>query len=57
MARSSDGSWEVVRLGIPGAQRIDPLQATVEARPRPEPRDDPRTPFEKNVGGPWLPGL
>jgi hypothetical protein len=53
MARASDGSWDVVRLGIPGGPRLDPLKATVESRPQPEPREDPRPLYDKNVGGPW----
>ena len=54
MARESAGDWEVVRLAIPGGIRLDPLKETVEARPRPAPADDPRTAFDRNVGGPWV---
>jgi hypothetical protein len=55
-ARESGEAWEVVRLAIPGAIRLDPLTATVESRPRPEPREDPRTSYDRNVGGPWVGG-
>lgn len=54
MAHESGGSWEVVRMGIPGAIRLDQLKTTVEAHTRPAPADDPRTAFDKNVGGPWV---
>jgi hypothetical protein len=57
MAREADGAWQVVRVAIPGAVRIDPLSASVESRPRPNPAEDPRTPHDKNVGGPWGPGI
>jgi len=55
MARATADSWEVVRLGLPGPAR--PLNTTAEAKPRPDPREDPRTLFDKNVGGPWAPGI
>jgi hypothetical protein len=57
MAHGSDDAWEVVRVALPGAIRLDPVTATVESRPQPEPREDPRTLFDKNVGGPWAPGV
>jgi hypothetical protein len=53
MAREADGTWQVVRVAIPGGVRIDPLNASVESRPRPEPAEDPRPLHDKNVGGPW----
>jgi hypothetical protein len=56
MARSRADGWEVVRMAIPGGVRVDPLHEAVESRPRPEP-SDPRTAFERNVGGPWIPGV
>jgi hypothetical protein len=54
IAHESGASWEVVRVAIPGAIRLDPVVATVESQPRPEPREDPRPLFDKNVGGPWV---
>jgi hypothetical protein len=56
MARNAGGEWEVVRVAIPGGVRLDPLHASVESRPRPQPADDPRPLFDKNVGGPWAGG-
>jgi hypothetical protein len=56
MARTAGENWEVVRVAIPGGVRVDPLQATVESRPRPQPAEDPRPLFDKNVGGPWVGG-
>jgi hypothetical protein len=53
MARAADGDWQVVRMAIPGGVRLDPLKAAVESRPRPQPAEDPRPLFDKNVGGPW----
>jgi hypothetical protein len=57
MAREADGAWQVVRVAIPGGVRIDPLSETVESHPRPQPADDPRPLFDKNVGGPWVGGV
>ena len=57
MAREADGGWQVVRMTIPGGVRIDPLTSSVESRPRPQPAEDPRPLFDKNVGGPWAPGV
>ena len=56
MAREGGDGWEIVRLAIPGGVRLDPLNAVVEARPRPSPADDPRSSYDKNVGGPWVGG-
>jgi hypothetical protein len=54
MAHGSGETWEVVRMAIPGAIKLDPVKATVESHPRPAPADDPRTAFDKHVGGPWV---
>jgi hypothetical protein len=54
MAHQAGEAWEVVRMAIPGAIRLDPLTTTTEARPQPAPADDPRTSFDRNVGGPWV---
>jgi hypothetical protein len=40
LARGS-GIWAVVRA--PRAERVDPLTATTEAKPKPPEPDDPRT--------------
>jgi len=53
LARERDGDWEVVRIPLPPGQRIDPLKATVETKPKPPEPDDPRTSFDRNVGGPY----
>ena len=37
MAHGSGESGEVVRMAIPGAIKLDPVQATVESHPRPAP--------------------
>jgi hypothetical protein len=46
--------WVVARVPVPPGARIDPLKATVETKPRPPTPDDPRTAFERNVGGNYL---
>ena len=56
LAHGSGDAWEVARVALAGAITRDPLTATVESRPRPEPREDPRPLFDKNVGGPWAIG-
>ena len=43
MARGNpDGEWDVVKVRLPGGARVDPLKATVEAKPKPQTPDDPR---------------
>jgi hypothetical protein len=54
MARAAGEGWEVVRVAIPGGVRLDPLKEAVESRPRPQPPEDPRSLYSKNVGGPWV---
>jgi hypothetical protein len=56
VARERPAGWEVVRVTLPGAARIDPLHGTVAAKPRPSEADDPRPAFWRNVGGPYGPG-
>ncbi len=53
LARETGGDWDVVRMTIPGGMRLDPLKGAVESRPKPNPAEDPRPLFDKNVGGPW----
>lgn len=36
------GAWSVVKVGRPGS-RIDPVKATVEAKPKPPQQEDPRS--------------
>jgi hypothetical protein len=57
LARETDGAWQVVRMTIPGGVRLDPLKNAVESRPRPQPAEDPRSTYDKNVGGPWVGGI
>ena len=51
-ARQGVEGWEVARVTIPGGVRLDPLQAAVESKPRPE-APDPRPAFFRDVGGPY----
>jgi hypothetical protein len=57
MPHGTGDAWEVVRVALPGAIRLDPVTATVESRPQPEPREDPRPAHFRNVGGPWVGGV
>jgi hypothetical protein len=50
----AEGSWTVVKVGLPPGTRVDPLAATTEARPRPPQADDVRDSFSRNVGGPYM---
>jgi hypothetical protein len=52
LAREAPEGWEVVRMTVPGGVRTDPLAGAVESRPRPD-APDPRTTYERNVGGPY----
>ena len=55
MARADDaGNWSLVKVGIPPTGRVDPLKATTEAKPKPAQADDPRSAFDRNVGGPYI---
>ena len=54
VARERDGSWEVVKIPVPTGQRVDPLKTTTEAKPKPSLPDDPRTNYDRNLGGPWV---
>jgi hypothetical protein len=46
---ASEGAWEVVKLKMPPGMRVDPLQATVETKPKPPQPDDPRSAGARNV--------
>jgi hypothetical protein len=55
MARGQpDGSWTVAKIRMPPGKRVDPLKTTTEAKPRPPQPDDPRTSYDRGVGGPWV---
>jgi hypothetical protein len=49
-----DGSWTVAKVRMPPGTRIDPLKTTTEAKPKPPQPDDPRTSYDRSVGGPWV---
>jgi hypothetical protein len=48
---ASDGGWQVVKVEVPQQLRHGKLTPTVEARPRPDHPDDPRTGHERRVPG------
>ena len=55
MARADGaGDWSVVKVGIPPTGRVDPLKATTEAKPKPPQPEDPRSAYDRNVGGPYM---
>ena len=54
LARDRQGAWEVVKIPVPPGQRVDPLKTTTEAKPKPSQPDDPRSSYDRNVGGPWV---
>ena len=55
MPRESEaGGWSVVKVAMPGGASIDPLRATVETKPKPPEPDDPRSAYERNVGGNYI---
>jgi hypothetical protein len=57
MVRPDDaGDWAVVKISLPPDARIDPVKATTEAKPKPPQADDPRSAFDRNVGGPYIGG-
>ncbi len=52
LTRQRRGDWEVVRVPLPA--RAGPVKTSTEAKPKPPQPDDPRTSFDRNVGGPYL---
>jgi hypothetical protein len=54
LARNRGGTWEVVKIPVRAGQRVDPLKTTSEAKPKPSQPDDPRTTYDRNIGGPWV---
>lgn len=50
----AEGYWTVVKIRMPPGMRVDPLKTTTEAKPKPPEADDPRTGYDRNVGGPWI---
>ena len=53
IVKQAEGGWDVARIALPPGMRLDPIKETTEARPDPPQAPDPRTPFERNVGGHW----
>jgi hypothetical protein len=53
--KRDDGEWEIVSVAAPGFRRVDPLKATVEAKPKPAEPPDPRPAIFRNIP-PFGPG-
>lgn len=51
---AAEGGWEVAKIRVPQGMRIDPLKTSVESKPRPPQPGDPRTSYDRGVGGPWV---
>ena len=50
-----DGDWTVAEIKLPAGMKSNPpLTETVEQKPKPPEPDDPRTSYDRNVGGPWV---
>jgi hypothetical protein len=43
------GGWSVVKVRLPSGVKRDPLNATVEAKPKPRDADDPRPAFFRDI--------
>jgi hypothetical protein len=49
------GEWKVAEIKLPpGMAPTGRLTETVEQKPKPPEPDDPRTSYDRNVGGPWI---
>jgi hypothetical protein len=55
LARSGDGEWEIVKIGLPGA-RPEQLRTEQHAAEGPPAADDVRSIVDRNLGGPWAGG-
>ncbi len=51
---TAGGDWELAKFRVPAGVRIDPLKTSIEAKPEPRHPEDPRTSYDRNVGGPWI---
>lgn len=51
---TATGEWAVVKVKMPPGVPSRPLTETTEERPAPPTPDDPRTSYERNVGGNWI---
>jgi len=55
LPREAHGEWGVVEVKLPpGMTPNPPLKETVEQKPKPPEPGDPRTSYDRNVGGPWV---
>jgi hypothetical protein len=52
----ADGDWTVARIAVPPGMERQRFKATVEAKPRPQQAEDPRTALTRNIP-PYGPGV
>ena len=47
--QDSTGHWSLAKIRLPDGVKLDPLKATVEAKPKPREADDPRQAIFRNI--------
>jgi hypothetical protein len=52
----ADGEWSVARVAVPAGMERKQFKATVEAKPRPQQAEDPRSALTRNIP-PYGPGI
>ena len=50
----ADGSWTLVKVRMPPGMDLRKLKTFTESKPKPPQPDDPRSTYDRNVGGPWV---
>lgn len=51
-----DADWQIVKVALP-ATSVTNTTPEQRADEKPPTGDDPRTSLDRNLGGPWVPGL
>lgn len=54
-AREGAAGWDVIKIGLP-ATDSEELHSAQRADQRPPTGEDPRSSYDRNVGGPWVGG-
>ena len=53
IVREREGSWEVVKVRVPGDLQRSELHPTVAAEEKPPQAEDPRQAYQRNAPGTW----